>query len=36
MKNPHSVVTLHLIDEQNQPTRKAVDEIIAFFTMRLM
>jgi len=36
MKNPHSVVTLHLIDETNQPTRKAVDEIIAFFKMRLM
>jgi len=35
MKNPHSVVTLHLIDEQNQPTRKAVDEIIGFFRMRL-
>jgi len=36
MKNPHSVVTLHLIDEQNQPTRKAVDEIIGFFKTRLM
>ncbi len=36
MKNPHSVVTLHLIDEKNQPTRKAVDEIIGFFKMRLM
>ena len=35
MKNPHSVVTLHLIDEQNQPTRRAVDEIIGFFRMRL-
>jgi dienelactone hydrolase len=35
MKNPHSVVTLHLIDEQGQPTRKAVDEIIGFFKMRL-
>ena len=35
MKNPHSVVTLHLIDEQNQPTRQAVDEIIGFFKMRL-
>ena len=35
MKNPHSVVTLHLIDEQNQPTRRAVDEIIGFFTTRL-
>ena len=36
MKNPHSVVTLHLIDEQDQPTRKAVDEILAFFHMRLV
>ena len=36
MKNPHSVVTLHLIDEQNQPTRQAVEEIIGFFRMRLM
>ncbi len=36
MKNPHSVVTLHLIDEQNQPTRRAVDEILAFFKTRLM
>ncbi len=35
MKNPHSVVTLHLIDEQNQPTRQAVAEIIEFFTKRL-
>ena len=35
MKNPHSVLTLHLIDEQNQPTRAAVDEIIGFFRARL-
>jgi dienelactone hydrolase len=35
MKNPHSVVTLHLIDEQNQPTRSAVEEIIGFFKTRL-
>jgi len=35
MKNPHSVVTVHLIDERNQPTRQAVDEIIGFFKMRL-
>ena len=35
MKNPHSVVTVHLIDEQGQPTRKAVDEIIGFFRTRL-
>jgi len=36
MKNPHSVVTVHLIDEQNQPTRQAVEEIIGFFRMRLV
>ena len=35
MKNPHSVVTLHLIDEDNQPTKRAVAEIIAFFRQRL-
>lgn len=34
-KNPHSVVTQHLIDESGQPTRKAVDDIINFFTVRL-
>lgn len=34
-KNPHSVVTQHLIDEAGQPTRKAVDDIIAFFERRL-
>ena len=36
MKTPHSVVTLHLIDEENQPTRQAVDEILGFFRMRLL
>jgi dienelactone hydrolase len=35
MKNPHSVVTVHLIDERNQPTRQAVEEIIGFFRSRL-
>jgi dienelactone hydrolase len=35
MKNPHSVVTAHLIDEAGQPTRKAVDEILGFFKQRL-
>lgn len=35
MKNPHSVVTLHLIDEAGQPTRAALDEILDFFRMRL-
>jgi dienelactone hydrolase len=35
MKNPHSVVTAHLIDEAGQPTRAAVDEILGFFETRL-
>ena len=35
MKNPHSVVTLHLIDEAGQPTVQARDEILDFFKMRL-
>ena len=35
MKMPHSVVTAHLIDEAGQPTRAAVDEILAFFKTRL-
>ena len=34
-KNPHSVVTLHLIDETGQPTAEARDEILDFFRMRL-
>ncbi|MDA0979590.1 MAG: dienelactone hydrolase family protein [Proteobacteria bacterium] len=33
---PHSVVTLHLIDEAGQPTRKARDEILSFFEWRLL
>ena len=36
MKNPHSVVTSHLIDREGEPTRAARDEILAFFKMRLM
>ncbi len=32
---PHSVVTLHLIDREGEPTRQAVDEILAFFGERL-
>jgi len=32
---PHSVVTLHLIDRAGEPTRAAVDEILAFFGQRL-
>jgi dienelactone hydrolase len=34
-RNPHSVVTIHLIDETDQPTAQARDEIIDFFRMRL-
>ncbi|MFT4201810.1 dienelactone hydrolase family protein [Gordonia sp. (in: high G+C Gram-positive bacteria)] len=32
---PHSVVTEHLIDEPGQPTREALDRVIAFFTAKL-
>ena len=32
---PHSVVTMHLIDEEGEPTRAAVDEILAFYRQRL-
>jgi dienelactone hydrolase len=35
MKNPHSVVTHHLIDQAGQPTLAARDEILAFFASRL-
>jgi dienelactone hydrolase len=35
LKSPHSVVTTHLVDEQGSPTRRAVEEIIAFFRARL-
>jgi len=31
LKTPHSVVTLHLINEAGQPTVQARDEILAFF-----
>ena len=34
-QGPHSVVTRHLIDEEGEPTRAAVDEIIAFYNLRL-
>ena len=36
MKNPHSVVTAHLIDRAGEPTRQALDEILAFFRQRLI
>ena len=32
---PHSVVTVHLIDEAGQPTVQARDEILSFFGKRL-
>ncbi len=32
---PHSVVTVHLIDQPGQPTIAARDEILAFFAQRL-
>jgi dienelactone hydrolase len=35
MANPHSVVTLHLVDRDGEPTRAALDEILAFFAARL-
>lgn len=35
VQTPHNVVTVHLIDEEGQPTRKARDEILAFFKHRL-
>jgi dienelactone hydrolase len=34
--HPHSVVTTHLIDERGSLTRQKVDEIIAFFKLRLI
>lgn len=36
LKMPHSVVTLHLIDEAGQPTVRARDEILSFFRARLI
>jgi dienelactone hydrolase len=35
VRTPHSVVTVHLIDEAGQPTLAARDEILAFFVERL-
>ena len=33
---PHSVVTVHLVDEAGQPTLAARDEILSFFAHRLL
>ena len=35
-KAPHSVFTVNLIDAPDQPTRRAVDEVIAFFRKALL
>ncbi len=35
LKQPHSVVTNHLINEAGQPTHSAVQEILAFFRAQL-
>ncbi len=32
---PHSVVTEHLVDEPGEPTRAALDQVLAFFTEKL-
>ena len=34
--NAHSVLTNHLIDEPGQPTRDALDKVLAFFQERLL
>ncbi len=34
--DPHSVVTIHLVDEEGEPTHDAVEEILAFFRERLV
>jgi dienelactone hydrolase len=36
MKNPHSVVTEHLIDEEGQPTWAALNQVLDLFRTRLI
>ncbi len=36
MRNPHSVLTDHLVDEPGTPSRNALDEVLAFFRTRLL
>jgi dienelactone hydrolase len=36
MKNPHSVVTEHLVDEPGTPTRAALDQVLDLFKKRLI
>lgn len=35
IQTPHNIVTIHLIDEEGQPTLKARDDILDFFKLRL-
>ena len=36
MKNPHSVVTEHLVDEPGSPTRAALDQVLDLFRTKLL
>ncbi len=36
MKNPHSIVTEHLIDVEGEPTRAALDQVLDLFRRRLL
>jgi len=36
MKNPHSVLTEHLVDEPGTPTRAAVDQVLDLFRRKLL
>jgi dienelactone hydrolase len=36
MRNPHSVLTEHLVDEPGQPTRAALDQVLDLFRTKLL
>jgi hypothetical protein len=36
MKNPHSVVTEHLVDQEGTPTRAALDAVLDLYRTRLL
>jgi hypothetical protein len=36
MKNPHSVLTEHLIDEPGEPTRDALEQVLEFVRARVL
>lgn len=36
MRNPHSVLTEHLVDEPGSPTREALDQVLQLFRTRLL